>query len=59
VLAQRLQQRGRETPEHIAARLERACRLGLAPHEVDISVMNDTTLDVAGAELLRRLRLLG
>ncbi len=58
VLAQRLQQRGRETPDRIAARLERARRLDLAPHEVDISIVNDTTLDAAGAELLRRLRLL-
>jgi ribose 1,5-bisphosphokinase len=59
VLAQRLQQRGRETPESIAARLERAQRLDLAPNEVDISIENDTTLDVAGAELLLRLRQLG
>ncbi len=59
VLAQRLQQRGRETPEHIAARLDRARRLDLAPHEVDISIVNDTTLDAAGADLRLRLRQLG
>ncbi|MDY0329958.1 MAG: phosphonate metabolism protein/1,5-bisphosphokinase (PRPP-forming) PhnN [Thiomonas sp.] len=59
VLAQRLQERGRETPEAIAARLQRARQLALAPHEVDISVVNDTTLDAAGAELLRRIGRLG
>lgn len=59
VLALRLQQRGRETPEGIAARLQRAQRLELQPGEADISVLNDTTLDVAGAELRLRLRQLG
>jgi ribose 1,5-bisphosphokinase len=56
VLAARLQQRGRETPGEIASRLQRAQALELAPHERDISVMNDTTLDAAGTELLRLLR---
>jgi ribose 1,5-bisphosphokinase len=56
VLAGRLQQRGRETPDMIAARLQRARALALAPDEIDISVVNDTTLDAAGAALLARLR---
>lgn len=56
VLAQRLKQRGRETADKIAARLERARALELASHELDISVVNDTTLNAAGAELSRRLR---
>lgn len=56
VLARRLQQRGRETPDMIAARLQRARALELAPHEIDISVVNDTTLDAAGAALLAHIR---
>lgn len=56
VLAARLEQRGRETHDEIAARLQRAQALELAPHERDLSVLNDTTLDAAGAELLRLLR---
>lgn len=55
-IAARLQQYVRETPDGVAARMERARALEPAPHELDISVVNGTTLDAAGVRLLRLLK---
>ncbi len=55
VRRERLLLRRRESAEMIAARLERARTFELAPHEAHLSVMNDSTIEAAGASFLDQL----
>ena len=55
ILRQRLLQRGRETPEMIEARIRRSAALERPAQARWIEIHNDSTLDAAGAELLRAL----
>ncbi|NMM81390.1 phosphonate metabolism protein/1,5-bisphosphokinase (PRPP-forming) PhnN [Acidovorax sp. SRB_14] len=56
VLRQRLLLRGRETPERIEARVQRAMAFRPPTGSASIEVHNDRTLDYAGNELLAALR---
>lgn len=55
-LRQRLLARGRETPEMIEARVQRAASFRLQPQPGVVEVHNDSTLDTAGASLLHALQ---
>ena len=52
LLRQRLLDRGRESPREVDARLERARSVTVAPDLPGITIVNDRTLDEAGAVLL-------
>jgi ribose 1,5-bisphosphokinase len=54
-LAARLQQRGRESDDEIAARLNRNGRLGVQPPAGVLRIENDGTLEEAGAKLVALL----
>jgi len=57
VLRQRLLARGRETPEMVEARVQRALVFRAPPHAIE--VRNDGSLAEAGAQLLRAFERLG
>jgi ribose 1,5-bisphosphokinase len=52
LLRQRLLDRGRESPREVDARLQRARSVTVAPDLPGITIVNDRTLDEAGAVLL-------
>jgi ribose 1,5-bisphosphokinase len=56
VLRGRLESRGRETPDSIAARLERAVLYSVAPRPPDFELANDGSLENAGSALVAYLR---
>jgi ribose 1,5-bisphosphokinase len=56
VLRERLNRRGRESAEQIEARLSRNVELAVPRGCVLIEIRNDATLDIAGQQLLERLR---
>lgn len=55
ILRQRLLARGRETPEMIEARVQRAVDLRLPSQGAVLEVRNDSALDAAGERLLQAL----
>jgi len=56
VLRQRLLARGRETPDEVQARVQRALAFALPPGVPRIHICNDHHLDNAGEQLLAALR---
>ena len=58
VLRARLMTRGRESPEAIEARVQRSVRFDIEPSARVISLLNDASLESAGAEMLKSLALL-
>lgn len=56
VLQQRLLARGRETPDEVEARVQRALAFALPPGLPRIEICNDHRLDDAGQQLLAALR---
>ena len=55
-LRQRLQARGRETPDAIESRIERAAGLSLPPGTSCIEICNDGHLEEAGCQMIDSLR---
>ena len=58
VLRARLLARGRESPEAIEARVQRSVRFDFEPSARVISLLNDSSIESAGAEMLKSLALL-
>lgn len=58
ILRARLLARQRETPEAVEARVQRAVAFSVPPTCHCVSVLNDTSLDEAGAVLMNALALM-
>lgn len=54
-LRQRLQARGRETPDAIESRIERAVSLSVSPQTSFIEICNNGSIDAAGLRLIDSL----
>jgi ribose 1,5-bisphosphokinase len=58
ILRARLLARGRESPEAIEARVQRSVAFDIEPRSRVIRLLNDSSLETAGAELMKSLALL-